>query len=89
MRMSLIVAVSTFVVSLTLGAQDRFSLKVPNGLAFSEFKGYDTWQTIAPSQIEDGLKAILGNSVTINAYNAGIPANGRSVPDGAMIAKLE
>ncbi len=30
---------------VALAAQDRFTLKVPNGLAFSEFKGYDTWQT--------------------------------------------
>ncbi len=86
---SALVAVSTFAVSLTLAAQDRFSLKVPNGLAFSEFKGYDAWQTIAPSQTDDGLKAILGNSAMIAAYGAGIPANGKAVPDGAMMAKLE
>jgi Cytochrome P460 len=86
---SAIVVASVFAVSLALGAQDRFSLKVPDGLAFSEFKGYDAWQTIAPSQTDDGLKAILGNSVMIGAYNAGIPANGGSVPDGAMMAKLE
>ncbi len=84
-----IVAVSAFVVSLTLAAQDRFSVKVPNGLAFSEFKGYDAWQTIAPSQTDDGLKTILGNSIMINVYKAGIPANGAAVPDGAMMAKLE
>jgi len=51
-------------------------VKVPDGLAFSEFRGYDSWQTIAPSQTEDGVKAILGNSVMINAYKAGIPGNG-------------
>ena len=33
-----------------LSAQDRYTLKVPNGLAFSEFRGYETWQTI-PSVI--------------------------------------
>ena len=86
---SLIVAAATFVVSFTIAAQDRYSLKVPSGLAFSEFRGYDTWQTIAPSQTDTSLKAILGNSVMINAYNAGIPGNGRPVPDGAMMAKIE
>jgi hypothetical protein len=86
---SAIVAASTFIVSLTIAAQDRFSVTVPGGLAFSEFRGYDTWQTIAPSQTEDGVKAILGNSVMINAYKAGIPGNGRPVPDGAMMAKIE
>jgi hypothetical protein len=89
MMASAIVAASAFVVTLTMAAQDRGSVKVPNGLAFSEFKGYDTWQTIAPSQTDEGLKAILGNSVMINAYKAGMPDNGRSVPDGAMMAKLE
>ena len=86
---TVIVAASIFVVSLTIAAQDRFAIKVPNGLAFSEFRGCGAWQTIAPSQTEDGLKAILGNSAMINAYNAGIPANGTSIPDGAMMAKLE
>jgi hypothetical protein len=34
-----IVAASVFVVSVVLAAQDRFTLKTPNGIAFSEFKG--------------------------------------------------
>jgi hypothetical protein len=86
---SLILVSSTFVAALALAAQDRFSVKVPNGLAFSEFKGYDTWETIAPSQTDEGLKAILGNRIMMDAYKAGIPDNGSAVPDGAMMAKLE
>jgi hypothetical protein len=86
---SVIVAACTFVVSLTLAAQDRLSVKVPDGLALAEFKGYDAWQSIAPSQTDESIKSILGNSVMINAYKAGIPDNGKSVPDGAMMAKLE
>jgi hypothetical protein len=31
-----------------LAAQDRFTLKAPNGIAFSEFRGYETWQSVAP-----------------------------------------
>ena len=85
----LLVASSAFAVSLTLAAQDRSSVKVPDGLALSDFKGYETWQTIAPSQTDEGLKAILGNSVMMDAYKAGIPANAAAVPDGAMMAKLE
>jgi hypothetical protein len=89
MRASLIVAASAFVASLTIAAQDRLSVKVPNGLALAEFKGYGAWQTIAPSQTDESVKSILGNSILITAYNAGIPDNGKSVPDGAMMAKLE
>ena len=31
---------------------------------------------------------ILGNPVMIEAYRAGIPANGKPVPDGAKMAKI-
>ncbi len=82
-------AVSIFLTSLTIASQDRSSLKVPDGLAFSEFKGYESWQVIAPSQTDDGLKAIVGNPVMMKAYADGTPANGRAVPDGAMMAKIE
>src|SRR3712207_7459494 len=38
-----------------------------NGLAFSEFRGYEDWQTVAVSQTEDEddpkLKVILANPV--------------------------
>ena len=84
-----VIAASAFAVSLTLAAQDRASVKVPDGLALSDFKGYETWQTIAPSETDEGMKAILGNSVMMDAYKAGIPANAAAVPDGAMMAKLE
>jgi Cytochrome P460 len=85
----MIVAAFLFVISITFAAQDRFTLKAPNGIAFSEFKGYDTWQVIAPSQTDDGIKAITGNPTMIKAYNDGIPANGKPVPDGAMMAKID
>jgi hypothetical protein len=84
-----VLAASTFVVTLTLAAQDRSSVKVPNGLAFSEFKDYDTWQTIAPSQTPEELKAILGNPAMIAALKSGIPGNGKPVPDGAMMTKID
>jgi hypothetical protein len=39
---------SVFVVS-TLLAQDRFTLKAPNGIEFSEFRGYEAWQVTQAS----------------------------------------
>jgi hypothetical protein len=74
---------------MALGAQDRFTLRVPNGLAFSDFKGYETWQDVAVSQTENGLKVIAANSVMINAYRQGTPGNGRLFPDGSKIVKIE
>ncbi|MFL6937523.1 MAG: cytochrome P460, partial [Xanthobacteraceae bacterium] len=44
-----------------LAAQDRYTLKVPNGLEFSDFRGYESWQYVAVSQTEDGLKVIAAN----------------------------
>jgi hypothetical protein len=35
--------------TMALAAQDRFTLKAPNGFAFSEFRGYETWQDVAVS----------------------------------------
>ena len=49
-------------------AQDRFTLKAPNGVAFSEIRGYETWQGVAVSQTDDGLTIIVGNTVMIDAY---------------------
>jgi hypothetical protein len=85
----IVVACVSVVVSMASAQQDRFALKAANGVAFSEFKGYEGWQAIAPSQTDDGVKVIVGNPVMINAYKEGIPGNGKPVPDGAMMAKLE
>ena len=71
-----------------LGAQDRYSVKVPNGLAFSEFKGYDQWQVVAVSQTGDKIEVIVGNPAMIKAYQGGIPANGKHFPDGVKMAKI-
>ena len=71
-----------------LSAQDKYTVKVPGGLAFAEFKGYEAWQTISLSRNEKVVAVILGNPVMINAYQAGIPANGKPVPDGAKMAKI-
>ena len=37
---------------MALAAQDKYTLQVPGGLAFSEFRGYESWQTVAISQKE-------------------------------------
>jgi mono/diheme cytochrome c family protein len=71
-----------------ISTQDKYSLKVPNGLAFSEFRGYEDWPVIAISHNGDTLAAILGNAVMIAAYKAGIPGNGKPFPDGAKMAKV-
>jgi hypothetical protein len=73
---------------IALAAQDRYGLEVPGGLAFSEFRGYDEWQTVAISQSGSMIETILGNPEMIAAYKAGIPGTGKPFPDGAKMAKI-
>src|SRR6202021_550956 len=73
---------------VAISAQDRYSLKVPGGLAFAEFKGYETWQVISVSHNGDKLAVILGNPLMIEAFKSGIPENGKPFPDGAKMAKI-
>ena len=56
--------------------------------AFSEFRGYEDWQTVSVSEIEAVINVILANPVGIDAYRAGVPGNGKSFPDGSKIAKI-
>jgi hypothetical protein len=73
---------------IAIAAQDKYTVKVPNGLAFSEFRGYEAWQLVSISQNGSHIAAILANPVMIKAYLAGIPANGKPFPDGAKLAKI-
>jgi hypothetical protein len=68
--------------------QDRYASKVPGGLAFSEFKGYEAWQVVSISQDKGLMAAILANPVMIQAYLAGVPGNGKAFPDGSKTAKI-
>jgi hypothetical protein len=89
-RWTVLVVVSLSVlVTLALAAQDKYTLKVPGGLAFSEFRGYETWQVVSISQAGNGLlAATLANPVMVKAYQAGGPGNGKPFPDGAKLAKI-
>lgn len=89
-----LLAVSVLVVlgGRAIYAQDagqaKYTVRVPNGLAFSEFKGYESWQTISISHTEKLVALTLGNPVMIKAYQSGIPGNGKAFPDGARMAKI-
>jgi Cytochrome P460 len=86
-----VVVVAVFLsvlVALAMAAQDKYTLKVPGGLAFSEFKGYESWQVVSISHDPPLMAAILANPVMIKAYAAGIPGNGQPFPDGSRMAKI-
>ena len=81
-------ALAVLAAGAAISAQDKYSVSVPNGLAFSEFRGYEGWQTIAVSYNGGLLAVILGNAAMIDAFKAGVPGNGKPFPDGAKMAKI-
>jgi len=87
---------ATFAVLLTLvavgvasSAQDRYTVKLPDGIPFSDFRGYGDWQLISSAKTGDRMKVILGNPIIIAAFRSGIPGNGKPFPEGSKIAKLQ
>jgi Cytochrome P460 len=86
---AIIVVVIAALGGRAISEQDKYTLQVPNGLPFSDFRGYEDWQVVSVSQTEDLLKVMVANPVMIDAYKAGIPGDGRPFPDGSKIAKIE
>src|SRR4249920_288572 len=82
------IAVMVTCVSISAQDKDKYAVKVPGGLAFSEFRGYEDWAVIAFSANRDKYAVILGNPAMIDAYKQGIPDNGKPFPDGARMAKI-
>ena len=81
-------------VSAALGgtiahAQDKYALKSPGGIAFSDFKGYEDWAVISSARTDEVLKVIVGNPTIIKAFKEGVPGNGKPFPDGSKMAKLQ
>ncbi|HEX3353629.1 MAG TPA: cytochrome P460 family protein [Terriglobales bacterium] len=73
---------------------DKYSLKSPSGIAFSDFRGYEDWAVVSSARTEaplpeEILKVIVANPVMIKAYKAGVPGNGQPFPEGSMIVKLQ
>ena len=90
MKKSLLIGIVALAVlaGILLAAQDKYAASVPGGLAFSEFRGYEGWQTISVSRQEKVLAVILGNPAMMAAFQSGFPVDGRPVPDGAKMAKI-
>jgi hypothetical protein len=88
LSLAILAVVLTVLAGVAMFAQDKYTVRVPGGLAFSEFRGYEGWQAISLSRSERVVAVILGNPAMIDAYRAGIPGNGKPVPDGAKMAKI-
>ncbi len=68
---------------------EKYSLKSPGGIAFSDFKGYEDWSVVSSARTDEVLKVIVANPTMIKAYKAGVPGNGQPFPQGSMIVKLQ
>ena len=92
-KSKLTIAIATAVLAVlgaaAVYAQDKYSLKSPSGIAFSDFRGYENWSVVSSAHTDERLKVIVANPTMIKAYQAGIPGNGQAFPDGSMIAKLQ
>src|SRR2546422_10919362 len=94
MKSKRISAVGTVVVSLAVSvlavlgvyAQDtgqaKYTVRVPNGLAFSEFKGYEGWQTVSISHNEKVMAVNPANTRLINAHKSRLAGHGKPFPAG-------
>ena len=70
-------------------AQDKYSLKSPSGIAFSDFRGYEDWSVVSSARTDEVLKVIVANPEMIQAYKTGVPGNGQAFPEGSRIVKLQ
>jgi hypothetical protein len=68
---------------------DKYLLKSPSGIAFSDFRGYEDWAAVSSARTDERLKVIVGNPTMIKAFKAGVPVNGQPFPDGSMVVKLQ
>jgi hypothetical protein len=94
-KSKLTIAIATAVLAI-LGAlavyaqnNDKYLLKSPSGIAFSDFRGYEDWSVASSARTDEILKVIVANPAMIKAYKAGVPGNGQVFPDGSMIVKLQ
>src|ERR1700733_8128210 len=92
-RMAMIAAITGVLAVMggwAIAAEDKYTVKVPNGLAFAEFKGYENWQAVGPSLTDatNVIRLIVANPVMIDAYKQGVPGNGKPFPEGSKIAKI-
>ena len=92
-KSKLTIAIATAVLAVlgavALYAQDKYTLKSPSGIAFSDFRGYEDWSVASSARTDEILKVIVANPAMIKAYKAGVPGNGQVFPDGSMIVKLQ
>jgi hypothetical protein len=71
-----VIVVTAVAVLAILGARavyalgqdkDKYSLKSPSGIAFSDFRGYEDWAVASSARTDEVLKVIVANPTMITA----------------------
>jgi Cytochrome P460 len=83
------IAVLAVLAAAAAYAQEKYSLKSPGGITFSDFRGYEDWSVVSSARTDEVLKVIVANPAMIHAYKAGVPDNSQLFPEGSMIVKLQ
>lgn len=81
-------ALFTVLLAAAVSPQDKYSLRSPSGVAYSDFRGYEDWAFVSTAKT-DVLKAIVANPDMINAFEAGVPSKGQTFPEGSKIVKIQ
>jgi hypothetical protein len=90
-KLAIVITAAVLVVvgGAVIAAEDKYALKTPSGVAFSDFRGYEDWSVVSSARTDEVLKVIVANPAMIKAYRAGVPGNGQPFPEGSKIAKLQ
>jgi len=66
-KSKLTIATATAVLAVLVAAavyaqeNDKYSLKSPSGIAFSDFTGYEDWSVVSSARTDEVLKVIVAN----------------------------
>ncbi len=82
-------AVLALPIAKAVSTDDKYTLKSPSGIAFSDFRGYEDWSVVSTARTDQILKVIVADPKMIKAYKAGIPVNGQPFPEGSRIVKIQ
>jgi Cytochrome P460 len=83
-----VAAVLAVPVDGAVNPPDKYSLKSPSGIPFSDFRGYEDWSVVSTAKT-DVLKAIVADPAMIKAFKAGVPGGGQTFPEHSKIVKIQ
>jgi hypothetical protein len=88
-KVAILLAVFAVFTAAVGAAEDKYSLKSPDAVAFADFRGYEDWSVISSARTDEVLKVIVGNPAMISAYKSGVPLDGQAFPEGSKVVKLQ